>query len=470
MNKLLFIISIAAFALSSCSSPINPSPISPGPDSAVIKTATAAFIYSMPLALMDITRQKGTNYEMPVDGKGAPINQFMISTQFPDAKFRLVVRPNADTYYNAAMLDLSIDAMVLNLPNTNGRYYLMPMLSAYTNVFASPGKRTTGTAAGTFLITGPKWTGKVPDNMKEIKSPTNLVWILGRIQTNSAADGKNIVVPIERKVKLTPLSTYGKPYTAPKGKVDPNLNASTPNLQLENMPIDVYFNNINQLMVGNPPASADAPAIAEFAKIGIGPGATFNLSAYDTITQRALKNIPKKVTDDINEMVSKGLVKPVNGWSIAFKNFANFGQDYQLRAVVAYLGLGANLPEDAIYPSCTVDSSGNLLDGSNKYVIHFEKGQTPPVNAFWSLTMYDNDGFFIPNPINLYAIGDRNKLKSNPDGSIDIYFQVTSPGKDKENNWLPCPKGSFNLMLRMYWPKDAVLNGSWTPPPVKRLN
>ena len=469
MKRLLAIIIIAAIGLSACNSPTNIPATTSGPDSAVIKTATAALVFGMPCVLMDITRKKLTNYEIPVDGKEAPINQFTISSQFPNAKLREVVRPNADTYYNIAMLDLSSDAMVLSLPNTNGRYYLMPMLDAWTNVFSSPGKRTTGTAAGIYLISGPKWAGTVPNGVKQIKSPTDLVWILGRFQVNSQEDGNKVVVPLEKQVTLVPFSVYGKPYSAPKGKPDPGQSAASPNDQMENMPIDSFFNYMNHLMVDNPPSAVDSPALAAFAKIGVGPGATFNLSTYETATQEVLKNLPKEFATKVKEAINQGLIKPVNGWSIAFKNFANYGTEYQLRAIVSYAGLGANLPEDAVYPSCAVDADGNLFDGVNKYVIHFDKGQTPPVNAFWSLTMYDKDGFFIENPINRYAIGNRSNLKSNADGSTDIYFQNTSPGKDKESNWLPCPTGSFNLMLRMYWPKEEMLNGSWTPPVVKKV-
>jgi hypothetical protein len=421
---------------------------------------------------MDITKKKGTNAVKMVPGAfAAPVNQLMIANQVPDAKFTTVVRPNADTYYNNGFLDLSADALVLTVPNTKGRYYLLPMLDAYTNIFASPGKRTTGTNADTFLITGPKWTGSVPSGMKELKSPTNMVWLLGRFQVNSQADGDKVVVPLEKQVKLTPLGTWGKPYSAPDGHLDSTVSKASPNEQLADMPVDQYFNDINQLMVENPPAAMDSAALAKFATIGIGPGLKFDLNSFDTATQNSLKEIPKKVIGFIQETLSNGsLVKPVNNWTIAYKGFGNYGTDYNLRAIVAYLGLGANLPEDAVYPSTSVDSAGNPYNGANKYVLHFAKGETPPVKGFWSLTMYNNDGFFIANPINRYAIGDRNPLKYNADSSLNIYIQNLSPGKDKESNWLPAPPGSFNLMLRLYWPSEKILGGNWTPPAVVRVN
>ena len=434
----------------------------------VIAIAKEAFVYGLPLTLMDITRKKMTNYEVPNNGRGAPINQFTVSTSFPDAKFRDVVRPNADTYYAVAMLDLTNEPLVYTIPPTGNRYYLMPMLDAYTNIFESPGLRTGFTKGGNFLITGPKWTGTVPDKLQQIKSPTNLVWILGRFEVKNPSDGSSVVVPMERKLSLVPLSAYGKPFTAPKGTVNPSLSKTDPNEQAIGMPIDEYFNYINTLMVSDPPAAADEPALAKFATIGVAPGAKFDLSTFDTATQEALKSVPKMIYNEIQEALSKGIIKPVNGWSVAFKGVGNYGTDYNLRAAVAIIGLGANIPEDAVYPTSAVDAEGNPYDGGNKYVMHFDKGATPPVKGFWSITMYDKDGYFIENPINRYAIGDRNNLKKNADGSLDLYIQKDSPGKDKESNWLPAPAGSFNLCLRMYWPDQKFLAGEWTPPGVTK--
>jgi hypothetical protein len=468
MKKTLLYLSFISLACVSCTStPETTAASGTLSKDSVLSLAKSAFVYAIPLALMDMTKKKVIDVVKFKEGEmKAPINQLTISTTFPDAKFRDVVRPNADTYYHAGFLDMSGDALVLTVPNTNGRYYLLPMLDAYGNVFSSPGKRTTGTNADTFLITGPKWTGTAPAGMKQIKTPTDMVWLLGRIQVNSAADGAKVVVPIEREMKIIPLSAWGKPYTAPDGKIDPALSKEGPNAQLEAMAIDEFFNDVNQIMMANPPAPADSAAIAQFAKIGVGPGLKFDLNSFDTATQAALKEVPKMVLGHIKEVAAKGAVKPVNGWSVAYKGFGNYGIDYDLRAVVCYLGLGANIPEDAVYPMSAEDGDGNPYNGANKYIMHFAKGQTPPVHAFWSITMYDQDGYFISNPINRYAIGNRNPLKYNADSSVDLYIQNLTPGKDKENNWLPAPAGSFNLALRMYWPAEQFLSGNWTPPAV----
>jgi DNA sulfur modification protein DndE len=439
-------------------------------DTTAVKIAEGAYLYGMPLVLMDLTRKKTTNVEAPVDGLAAPINQFYISTEFPNASFRAFVKPNADTFYNTAMLDLSAEPMVLTIANTDGRYYLMPMLDAFTNVFFSPGKRTTGTKKQIYLIAGPNWQGEVPEGLESVKAPTNLVWVVGRIQVNSPKDAAEFVIPLEKENTLVPLSSYGKPYTAPKGVVNPDYSKNSVVQQLVQMSTNDFFNYVNKLLVTNPPAEADTPAMDAFNKIGVGAGLAFSLDNFNEATQQALNSIPKNVIGKINETVSKGLVKPINGWSIAYKGFGDFKTNYQLRAAVSLVGLGANLPQDAIYPLCSIDTEGQPLDGKNKYVINFEKGQTPPVHAFWSLSMYNKEGYFVENPINRFAIGDRDALKFNKDGTVTLYLQNESPGKEKESNWLPCPTDGFDLVLRLYWPKEEMIEGKWIPAGVQKVS
>ena len=468
MKNLLIVLFSVCVLLSSCGKKDDkPTADSMGKDSTTIKTAEEAFLYCYSLVIMDITRKKLTNTETP-GANAAPINQFANKSEYPDYTFTDVVRPNADTYYSSAFLDLSKDALVLSLPNTNDRYYLMPMLDAYSNVFSSPGKRTTGTEAGNFLITGPDWKGTVPEGMKEqIKAPTNMVWILGRIQCNGKEDGEKVVIPIQKKLKLTPLSAWGKEYTEPKGTIDPTVPKQDPNNTVLNMPIDQFFNYANTLMVSNPPKPEDKAAMDKFKTIGVAPGGKFDLSKFDAATQTAMKEIPKKVYAGFDQALAKP-EKLINGWNIMMKNMGSYGINYPLRALITYAGLGANLPQDAVYPSNSLDQDGKPYSGANKYVIHFDKGMTPPVDGFWSLTMYNQAGYFIQNPINVYAIGHGAPFTYNADGSLDIYIQNESPGKDKENNWLPAPKDQFNVMMRLYWPKETMLNGTWTPPGIKK--
>lgn len=462
---ILFAISIL---ISSCGKKEeNSTTLSKGTDTLTVKTAEEAFLYCYSLVIMDITRRKLTNTETP-GPDAAPINQFANKSSFPDYKFKDVVRPNADTYYSTAFCELSKEPLVLSLPSTNDRYYLMPILDAYSNVFTAPGKRTTGTEAGDYLITGPGWSGTVPAGIKEqFKSPTNMIWILGRIQCNGEADGEKVVIPIQKKLKLTPLSSWGKEYTAPEGTIDPTVPKTDPNTTVLNMPIDEFFNYANTLMVSNPPKPEDKPALDKFKALGIAPGGKFDLSKFDANVQKAMKDIPKKVYAAFDQQLAKP-EKLINGWNILIKGMGSYGIDYAMRSLVTYVGLGANLPQDAVYPSNSLDKEGKPYNGANKYVIHFDKDKTPPVDGFWSLTMYDKDGYFIENPINVYAVGHGAPFKLNADGSLDIYIQNETPGKDKENNWLPAPKGDFNVMMRLYWPKETMLNGTWDPPAITK--
>jgi hypothetical protein len=398
------------------------------------------------------------------------MGQFANARQYPTAAFRDVTAPNADTLYSIAWLDLTKEPYILSLPDEHGRYYLMPMLSGWTDVFQVPGKRTTGTKAQKFAITGPGWQGELPQGVKELKSPTNLVWILGRTYCTGTPADYQAVHKIQNQYKLVPLSAYGKPCTPPLAKVDPNIDMKTAvREQVEAMSAGDYFKLLATLMKDNPPAKEDAPMMAKLAKIGIVPGQEFNMSKMDPAVAKGLQGAPKVGTEKI--MASfKTIPTFVNGWGILSKT-GLYGTDYLDRALVTAIGLGANRPQDAVYPTSEMDADGKPYDGAHKYVMHFAKGQLPPVKGFWSLTMYDDKFFFVDNPLNRYTLSQRNKLNYNKDGSVDLYIQNASPGKDKEANWLPAPKGKFILMLRLYWPDEpphvSILDGSWKPPAVK---
>jgi hypothetical protein len=433
-----------------------------------LKAGVEAVVYGLPLVIMDITKEKSTNVAKP-EGFAAPVNQFVNVRAFPDASFKDVVRANVDTLYSSAFLDLSAEPIVLTVPDTHGRYYLMPMLDAWTNIFASPGKRTTGTKAGNFAITGPGWHGSLPKGVTEYKSPTDMVWIIGRTQTNGPSDYP-AVHKIQDGYKLTPLSAFGKPYTPPEGKVDPNIDMKTPPVeQLQKMSSGVFFDRLAGLLKSNPPPASEAPILEKLKAIGIAPGEKFDPSKLDP---SVAKGLSQSVAVALEKLLaaSKETGAPVNGWRVPPMSLGNYGSDYGARAVIALIGLGANLPQDAVYPSAFVDGEGKALDGANKYVIHFDKGALPPVHAFWSITMYNPDSFFVANPLNRYAISSWMPLKKNKDGSLDLYVQHDSPGKDKENNWLPANDKDFNVTLRMYWPNEkapSIIDGSWKPPAVK---
>jgi hypothetical protein len=427
-----------------------------------------AVVYGYPLVLVDVTKQVQTNVTTPEHNGRAPINQFSSFLKYPTAAYRDVVRMNVDTLYSFAWLDLSKEPLVLSVPDTHDRYYLMPILDGWTDVFASPGKRTTGTKAGDFAIVGPNWTGTLPAGMKELKSPTNMAMIAGRTQANGSADYA-AVNAIQKQYRLTPLSAFEKPYTPPAGVVDPQIDMKTPPVdQVNRMSAETFFNRLATLMTSNRPATADAPMLAKLAKIGVVPGRTFDISTLDPAVTKGLDG---SVQTAVAKMAAAGkeIGTPANGWRVMPMTLADFGTDYDLRGEIALFGIGANLAKDAVYPTAFVDGDGQPLTGGNRYVLHFDKGGLPPVNAFWSLTMYDAESFLTANPIHRYNISGWMPLKYNPDGSLDVYIQHDSPGKQKESNWLPAPEGAFNVTLRMYWPKEAVLDGSWKPPAVEKV-
>jgi hypothetical protein len=435
-----------------------------------LKLGTEAYIYGYPLITMEMTRRVMTNTEAPKDNR-APMGQLFNAREYPTAAFRDVTAPNADTLYSFAWLDVGKEPYVLSLPDMGDRYFLIPMLDGWTDVFQVPGKRTTGDKAQAYAITGPNFSGQIPQGLKELKSPTSMVWILGRTYCTGTPEDYKTVHELQDKYKLAPLSAYGKDYTPPKGKVDPKIDMKTPvREQVNALDAGAYFKLLASLMKDNPAYKEDAPMVAKLARLGIVPGQEFELDKQAPAVAEGLKKAPKEGVDQIMGYFKKA-GKDENGWVYPTKT-GLYGTDYVDRALITIFGLGANRPQDAIYPTSEADAEGKPYSGANKYVMHFDKGQAPPVNGFWSITMYNGDYFFVENPLNKYTVSPRNELKYNDDGSLDIYVQNESPGKDKEANWLPAPKDKFILMLRMYWPKEkapSIIDGTWKIPPVKKV-
>ncbi|MDP2316809.1 MAG: DUF1254 domain-containing protein [Pseudomonadota bacterium] len=448
--------------------PTVPPETAPAPATNVEEARAAAvdaYIYGYPLVTMDLTRRVSTNVAEPTGDK-APMGQFANLRKYPDASFRTVTAPNADTLYSAAWLDLSEQPMVLSLPAAGNRYYLMPMLSAWTEVFQAPGTRTTGTDAQTYLLTGPGWSGEVPEGMTRVEAPTNMVWILGRTYSSGTTKDYAAVHKLQDAYRLVPLDAWGKPYTPAPGTVDPNLDMTTAvRDQVNAMSGEEFFGRLATLLEKNPPAAADGPVLERMAKIGVVPGQPF--APPDETVRGAIADAPQRAIEQIRSQKAEA-GRETNGWTIV-TDTGKYGTDYMQRAFIAATGLGANLPEDAVYPVATVDAEGSPLTGENAYVLRFAKGETPPAKGFWSVTLYDPELFFVDNPLNRYSISPRQDLKYNADGSLELYVQNVSPGKALESNWLPAPAGDFQLMMRLYWPDQSVLDGSWAPPAVERV-
>ena len=424
-----------------------------------------AYLYFYPLITMDLTRKQLTNMEPSRDSLGGPMNYFANIPAFPTADMRVVVRPNFDTLYSSGWLDLTKEPVVVSAPDTNGRYYLLPMLDMWSNVFASPGWRTTGTGAGNFLVTPPGWSGTVPAEFTRIEAPTPYVWIIGRTKTDGPPD-YDAVHKIQEGYKITPLSQWGKEPAKPQVTVDPGIDMKTPpKIQVDTMKAGPYLAYAAELLKLHPPHITDQPIIARLKRIGFEVGKSFDPSKAEPAVAKALENVP----EDAQRLMAwkvPTLARVENGWSMNTDTMGVYGNYYLKRAIVAQMGLGANLPEDAIYPLNLADDTGKPLDGASAYTIHFDKDATPPVDAFWSITLYDLEGFQVANPLNRFAVSSWMPFKKNADGSLDLYFQQESPGADKEANWLPAPKGPFNLTMRLYAPKADALTGKWNPPAV----
>jgi hypothetical protein len=427
-----------------------------------------AYMYFYPLLSMDITRKQFTNIEPGKElGKG-PMNMFVNFPAYPPADFKGVVRSNFDTLYSIAWLDLTKEPLVVSAPDTNGRYYLLPMLDMWTDVFASPGWRTTGTKAGNFLVTPPGWHGKVPAGFTHIAAPTAYVWILGRTKTDGPAD-YDAVHKIQPGYRVTPLSRWGKPSLPVVVKIDPTVDMKTPpKIQVDTMPAAKYFTYAAELLKLHPPHITDQPIIAQMKRIGIEPGKSLDFDKLDPAVKKALESAPHDAQQLIAWKVPT-IARVANGWSMNTDTMGVYGNYYLKRAIITQVGLGANLPEDAIYPLNLGDDTGKPLVGANKYTIHFDKGETPPVRAFWSITLYDSEGFQVANVLNRFAVSSWMPFRTNADGSLDLYFQYESPGKEKEANWLPSPKEEFNLTMRLYSPLSDALTGKWNPPVVKKV-
>ena len=426
-----------------------------------------AYLYFYPLVTMDITRRQLTNVRQPETFR-APMNVFANVPAYPSADDKAVVRPNFDTLYSSAWLDLTNGPVVVSAPDTQGRYYMLPMLDMWTDVFASPGWRTTGTKAHHWAVVPPGWRGSLPAGVGRIDAPTPYAWTIGRTKTDGPAD-YDAVHKIQAGYRITPLSEWGGTTAPVTGRVDPDVDMKTPpKAQVESMNAARFFAHAAEVLKRQPPHVTDEPIVALMRRVGFERGRSFDLANQDKAVRDALETAPQ----DALGLMAWALPKigdVVNHWSINLSTMGVYGNDYLKRALIAQNGLGANLPADAIYPLNLGDQDGRPLDGAHRYVLHFGKGETPPAQAFWSVTLYDSDGFQVGNRLDRFALSSWMPLAVNADGSLDLYFQADDPGADKRANWLPAPRAPFNLTMRIYAPKLDVRIGRWAPPPVRRL-
>jgi hypothetical protein len=429
--------------------------------------AVEAYLFLYPLVMMDATRRQMTNLEAGQRTGFGPMNTYSHMRTFPPVEFKAVPWANFDTLYSLAWLDLTEEPVILSAPDTNGRYYLLPVQDMWTDVIAVPGKRTTGTRAGHFAVVPPGWQGELPTEARRIDASTPYVWIIGRTQSNGPGDYP-AVHQVQDGFTLTPLSRWGQEPQPVTVAVDPTVDMTTPPVEHVNrLPAAVYFGYAAELMKLHPPHITDWSVLARMQRIGIQPGNSFDLETLESTVKQALNRAVPAALQAMQAKVPT-LGRLVNGWQVNADTMGVYGNFYLKRATLAMVGLGSNPPEDAIYPLTFTDADGNPLTGEHDYLLHFDQQELPPVRAFWSVTLYDTDGFQVANPLNRCALGDRDPLHYNADGSLDLFIQHQSPGPEREANWLPAPPGPLALFIRLYEPKAEVLSGTWAPPPVRR--
>lgn len=428
----------------------------------MVQIAKDAYVYGFPAVLMEITKRHMAN---PLPGTGnAPVNQIRHFNSFADEKFNSFVRPNSDMFYSFAWLDLSKEPMLLEIPDTGKRYSLFTLKDAWTDIVASVGSRASGTKEQKIAITGFRWNGNIPEGFTEYKSDTDIVWLTGLLQAGGGKQDVEAVKKIQAGIKLYPLSSYGNKYTAPKERADDTLPVNPPLEQVLSMNINEFFNILNQSMLKNPPRNEDAVILDKILDLGVAPGMKFELSSFDFDTQEEIKAITKWMKEYIENMMTEGTDQ---GWVYNY-GLGNYNNDYRMRAKTAYLNPGANTDEDTVYMFSYVDADNEKYDLDKKYVLHFGKDELPPVNAAWSISLYNNDGYFVKNSINRYSVGSKDNLKFNKDGSLDIYIQKENPGKDKQSNWMPVSGETFSVMMRCYWPKESLIDTGWRVPSIKK--
>ena len=400
------------------------------PSDQIGEVATNAYIYAYPLIMMELTRRISTNVADTRQFSKAPMNQFANVPAFPDATFTDIARANVDTLYSLMWFDVSREPLLIRVPDSGGRYYLVPMLDMWTDVFQSTGKRTTGTSAQLLAIAGPRWQGQLPAGAMLVHSPTAIGWIIGRTQTNGKAD-YDAVHKFQSGLVATPLSQWGKSYLPPAGRINPDWDMKTPPLdQVEKLRPAAYFSLFTELTRLNPPHANDYPILDQMRRIGIEPGKPFAFDTASPGVQGALTEAGPIALKRIRARFLRAGIASA-GWRTNLTAIGTYGADYLSRAAIAYAGIGANTIEDAVYPTALTDADGKPFISDNRHVLHFNKDQVPPVRGFWSLTMYNEKQLLAANPIDRYAIGDRDKLAFNPDGSLDLYIQRESPGRDE---------------------------------------
>jgi hypothetical protein len=419
-------------------------------------TGVAAYVYGAPPLSISATVRR------------FPVNRLVSIAQLVTPEVRTVVAPNHDTAYSVGRLDLAAGPMVFDVPDTAGRYYVLQFLDAYSNTIDYIGRRTTGTRAGSYAVVPPGYAGPLPTGVRRIESPTKTVWVLGRTLVRDAGDLAAIVPGILSAYGVTPLDDWA----AGDRQAPLVLPAFPPDQTRVRLPRGLaFYDALGAALAEDPPPRADACALRAFAAAGIGAGMTPSREARGP-ARAALRAAPRAGARIVAAAVRRSnhwSRRRNNGWSVGASYVGDYGRNYLGRAAIAQVALGANTPPETVYAYGFSDSRGRPLGGARRYTLRFRAGRLPPVDAFWSLTMYDGASYLHPNALKRYAIGDRTAgLRRGRGGSLTLYLQSRPPRGRRRANWLPAPRGRFRVIMRLYEPRRSVLSGAWRPPPLER--
>ncbi len=420
-----------------------------------VQRAAKLYLYGFPIVVMEQTR------ETMLAQQDDAVNRLIHSVVFPDHRFRNTVRPNIDTLYTTAWIDLDAEPVVMSVPSIKDRYYVAPLMDMWTNVYATIGTRTHQEQAVNALIVGPDWQGEAPEGLSLIRSPTRHNWLIVRIQTNGKQDIPQ-VREIQSQFALQTYSQWKSATPRPSGirSADPEKRSEDPLKAVLALSALDYSQLVARLIGREGVPESESELAQEFSELAQSlQQSKLKRAFYD----RAFTLVQKRIRTQLDNREANE-----NGWMVRRSGIGRYGDNYSLRAAVSMIGLAALPPEEAVYPNTERDVDGKPLNGQYRYQIRFAPGQTPPVDAFWSLSVYDENGFFVPSSINRYALGDRDDLNFEQDGSLIFLVQSNQP-ENPQANWLPSPKGRFALTMRLYQPSSRFLEGQWRVPAIERI-
>lgn len=422
-----------------------------------------AYLYGFPLLSFLRVQATQTSVRCPAANGDAPTNSFSTADRLARPSDRTVVAPNVDTLYSLAHLDLGRGPVVLSHPAMGHRYFAFELLDPYTNVIGYIGARTTGAAAGRFAI---EWAGHHPTPVpgaRVIRSRYRRVWVVGRTLIDGGRADLRRAVALMRRYQINP---PGGPRRFSRGCTPGKPRAAGTPTGL------AFLTALDTALRENPPPSRDQSLLTRLAPIGVGPARSPLRAGLAPDVLQALVTSVDQAAAALSAISKQKVIQEAladHGWATVGNNIGAYGTDYLFRAQVAELGLGANTRQEAVYPTALTDTAGKPLDGADDYRLVFKPGQAPPNRAFWSLTLYNSNGFLVANPAHRYAVGDTHPpLRREHTGSIVVLIQRSRPS-GAHVNWLPSPSAGFRLTMRIYWPRRSVLDGRWQPPPIERV-